>query len=248
MDFGDVSSLVFIASLILGPVLQRHASNKKAQAASQRAQKAFEKELLEVTARQVECILALTQGPVSVKGVVRSKHRLRAPLSGREAVGYRLVGLVGSELRRRILIDISNCCSYEIFNPGGGCVGIDKQTKLEVIAAEPFRAELAVSHLDDETLQIIKDHHPELSKKEIRYLWMNWSEWIFSAKDVVRVSGVARQVLAPGEASDPYRGSAWRWMIGSDETKPLLVCLGDDQSLMSSFSKAPFELPLRFFL
>lgn len=216
------------------------------QARREHARHAFEREIAGSAPATVDSVAELIPGLVSFAGRVRVGNTLGAPLSGREALGYRLVGSVGSERHRRKLIDFSVTRGFELETAAGQRVVI-RTSAVEILGWPPRRLERPGWSLERTVRDLIFDRHPGIRARDLVWKWLSWAEWILCPGDLVRVVGVAEEVVAEHGTAAPYRTANRCWAIGPTADRPVMVLVGDQRVVTSGFWANPEELPSRHF-
>jgi hypothetical protein len=231
---------------------ERLEEEERARLAYQRSERLFDQAGLELCAevsgsraRSVEPLANMVQGEVSVAGQAMARETLRAPLSGLDCVGYRLVGMICREEHRRKLIDLTVACDFEV-EQGGQRILVDSRS-VEILGWPPLREERPFWRVSAAARRLILRERPQLAARGIKTKWLSWSEWRLSAGDAVRVVGTAREAVTAEGLGDPYRGLARRWMVEAGPDRPALILVGREDEITAGFLRSPLELPRRFF-
>jgi hypothetical protein len=73
-----------------------------------------------------------------------------------------------------------------------------------------------------------------------------WSESRLCPEDEVRVIGVAREAISSDGSAGGYRQAPRMWTFGPAPDAPLMVVIGEPETIVGELSQSPWELPDRF--
>lgn len=190
----------------------------------------------------------LTGGQVRLEGVVRGELALRTPVSGRGAIGYRLVGLiepgVTPESRIRV-VDFTEVSDFELEDSSGERVLVQGGPAM-LLAWPPDRHEKRFNQLTQSARDLVLKRHPDRDEQHLRSQFMIfWSEWVLRPGHFVQVIGKAEQIPSAAGVGTTYRIPPQRWLIKAPEPLPMVILVGPVDRLARGLMRSRLELPGR---
>jgi hypothetical protein len=196
----------------------------------------------------VGSVRALSEGALCASGgVAPAAEPVRAPLSRKEVVGYRLVGVIepGATVHsRRKVVDVSVIRPFELrLTDGHGARVLTERA--ELLTWPVRRGERRFSRLDELARAAIARQHPDRLEELERQWTVFWFEWVLRPDDAAHVVCRARCVAAPSGAFGTYRRPPVIWQLGAPRGRPLVVLAGAVRRVLAKIGSHPRFMPER---
>jgi hypothetical protein len=172
-----------------------------------------------------QAIATAREGRAAVQGVARAGELLRAPLSGREVIGFRVKvehqDSSNRNARWLTLVDISEVNAFQV-QDSTGTAWVEPSFSSLILALESQGRNGMFSSAPPELEQLL-NKHGETTRGWIFEKALRWSEYLLEPGERVYVGGHARREIDHALATAGYRDTPTRLVINSPDDGPMII-------------------------